>query len=377
MGQYYYGVILDKNSREVIAADYACKLVESNRGDLIWMAYALSCKGVGYMQRVVWAGDYSKLKDADGNNLYNRINDHEDSVPGWVPELDAQSPYYRKFRTEAAREKAIEKYRRMRRRFYFNNIGKKDDWSPKDEIRYICNHDRKEYFDINDSRHRENFANPLAVLTSDPTCRILGGGDYSYQDNWKMYAAWYDCVLSAEPEIPEGYERIDPNFDSNQSIWDYEGLREALYGEKSYNAPYPHYSEFSQFLYHGRFEEYVNTLCIMPKEQMVAMYCKWYQDLEIERVFEAYDICAGALKADQKLKSDLPEGVTFIEDEYKLHYLCYNDVKVSIYKDRGKWHLLRSRADYKDMQYDCDNKSRDFHRNRLEAINSGKFMQAA
>ena len=69
--------------------------------------------------------------------------------------------------------------------------------------------------------------------------------------------------------------------------------------------------------------------------------------------------------------------VTFIEDEYKLHYLCYNDVKVSIYKDRGKWHLLRSRADYKDMQYDCDNKSRDFHRNRLEAINSGKFMQAA
>ena len=143
MGQYYYGVILDKNSREVIAADYACKLVESNRGDLIWMAYALSCKGVGYMQR--------------GNNLYNRINDHEDSVPGWVPELDAQSPYYRKFRTEAAREKAIEKYRRMRRRFYFNNIGKKDDWSPKDEIRYICNHDRKEYFDINDSRHCQSF----------------------------------------------------------------------------------------------------------------------------------------------------------------------------------------------------------------------------
>lgn len=378
MGQYYFGVIREKNSREVIAAEYACKLHESSRGDLLYMAYALSRNGIGYMQRVCWAGDYSDIKDAKGKNLYDRIHDHKDDMPEWVPEIEKMSPYKRKFSSEAVRQKAIDKFRSQRHQFWLANIAKDEEGHVRDELRFICNHDRREYFDMNKLVFEKwGYDNPLAVLTSDPTCRISGGGDYCYQDNYKMYAAWYDCVLSAEPEVPEGYQEINANFGTKVPIWNYDGLLRSLYGEKN-DAPYPHYSDFHTFLYRGRFEEYKNSLCIMPKEELKAMYCDWYKSLELDRVFKAYDAVSRVLKHDPYLRGELPKGMTFKVTEYDLHYLCIDGVEVCVYQGKDDiWHTLRERADYNDMQYDCSRKARSFHRRRLECINSGFFELAA
>ena len=69
MGQYYYGVIIDKDSKEPIMAAYCGKLTESNRADMASFAYELSKGRKGYMQRLVWAGDYSSQKDYDGETL--------------------------------------------------------------------------------------------------------------------------------------------------------------------------------------------------------------------------------------------------------------------------------------------------------------------
>ena len=78
MGQYYYGVILNAKTNEPIMAAYCGKLLESNKADLASFAYELSKGRKGYMQRVVWAGDYSEQKDSEGNTLYHRISDREE-----------------------------------------------------------------------------------------------------------------------------------------------------------------------------------------------------------------------------------------------------------------------------------------------------------
>lgn len=377
MGQYYYGVIRQKENREVIAASYCCKLVESNRADLLYLAYALSKKGVGYMQRVCWVGDYSDLKDSDGKNLYQRLNDKEWDLPAWVPEVDAHSPYGCEFSSDKAREDAYEKFNKFRKEWFCSNIVTGEYGRVRDELRYICNHDRKEYFDILAIKPTDSFENPLAVLTSDPTCRISGGGDYCYQDNYKMYAAWYDCVLSAEEDVPEGYTAIDPNFGTTMRIWDYDGLRRGLYGERGYDAPYPHYSEFYSYLSHGRYQEFQDSLCVMPMNELKAVYAKWYQNLDLERVFKAYDAIARVLKHDPHLTQE-HKGVSFRVTDYDLHYLDCDGVSVCIYQERknSPWKVLDTRADYNGMRYSCDRKSRAFHRRRLEAIRIG-FYDAA
>jgi len=377
MGQYYFGVIREKNSREVIAAQYACKLHESSRGDLLYMAYAISRNGIGYKQRVCWAGDYSDIKDADGNNLYKRIRIHEDQLTKWVPEVEALSPYDRQFTTDTSRQRAIEKFREFRHKWFQDHIAKNEQGDIRDELRFICNHDRKEYFDINDIvPEKYGFDNPLAVLTSDPTCRISGGGDYRYQDNYRMYAAWYDCILSSEQYVPEGYNKINPNFYTTTPIWDYSGIRERLYANEG-NIPYPNYGDFHSFLTHGRFNDFQERLCVLPEPEMRVLYGRWYQTLDFERVFKAFDTMKRVLKDDSTL-SKYHINVTFRHDkEYDLHYLECNGVSICIYQEDNEdtWRMLRPRAEYKDVQYDCDRKSRAYHRCRLQVI-STEWMAA-
>ena len=378
MGQYYFGVIRDKDSREVIAAQYACKLHETSRGDLMYMAYALSRNGVGYMQRVCWAGDYSDIQDANGHNLYDRLHDREDTLPAWVPEVEAQSPYNRRFRSDKARWKAIDKFHAFRHQWWLEHIAKNEEGDFRDELRYICNHDRHEFIDLSKVKSSEDgFNNPLAVLTCDPTCRVSGGGDYRYQDNYAMYSAWYDNILSTEPSAPEGYQEVNANFGTEHPIWDYSGLAETLYGERYYDAPYPHYGDFHTFLTHGRFEEFQKSLCVLPLPELKAMYSQWYQNLNLEHVFKAYDTIARVLKQDPTL-SQKHKGVTFRVSKFNLHYLDCDDVSVCIFRERknSPWRMLDSRADYNHIQYDCDRKARAFHRRRLETIKAGFYAAA-
>ena len=76
MGQYYYGVILDRETGAIKGARHQGKLTESTTYDFLYYCDALSKEGGYYKQRLVWAGDYSENLNHQNKNLY-------DQTPEW------------------------------------------------------------------------------------------------------------------------------------------------------------------------------------------------------------------------------------------------------------------------------------------------------
>lgn len=211
MGQYYHGVILDAETRKPIMATYPVfrKMAESGLWDVCRIAYEVSKGRLGYKQRVTWAGDYSEREDYDGETLYHYI------VNNSVPETMGKE--YKKYPIKGS--KFSEAWYNSIDAFFRQYVtDEKDIIRP--EYRYLCNHDRHEWIDLMPffTAKERVFWNPIAILTSDPTCRCGGGGDYRYKEDFEWYGAWSDCRLSSEPAPPDGYRRIAPMFEAKTRI---------------------------------------------------------------------------------------------------------------------------------------------------------------
>ena len=370
MGQYYYGVIIDKDSKQPIMAAYCGKLTESNRADMASFAYELSKGRKGYMQRLVWAGDYSSLKDYNGNTLYHLISEDEENgekIATTIQELDDIWKTIRNLRGTAY-EKAREKYNKKQETYYAEHIYKPNG-QLRDELRYLCNHDRQEYMDLNafPIRGWEKVRNPMPILFSDPTCRIKGGGDYMYQEDWQYYSLWYGCVVSTEKEIPEGYKEIAPRFDEKTEIWTPESISELVHGTRNgYCLPAPSAYDFARTICTYD-EEHIKMAC-KPREVIMNMYANWAKKIDCERVYKAYDLLQRALKKDPLLKQ-VHKGLKLDEhkwtgtdgEEYKTLYAIVDEVKMKLYGPYGKdgYNCYMNRqAELYGIKYDCDAKSR-------------------
>ena len=185
MGQYYYGVIINKENKQPIMAHNGYKLAECGCATMTQFAYELSKAGRCYKQRVVWAGDYSDREDYNGLNLYDYLagDDREGRKPVELPAaMDNLLPKYPSHDIEGdEREKALDEYWEQYRGV-MNKYIMASEWEVRPELRFLCDHDRKEYYDLqkfcnylweqykHDKRY-DGFENPLAILTSDPTCR--------------------------------------------------------------------------------------------------------------------------------------------------------------------------------------------------------------
>lgn len=201
MGQYYYAILLAeagvKPDGEHIRAwlsahDYGngVKLTEhSYIGNKFMSAveHLLCPDGAFYKSRVVWAGDYSEVREplalmasADGTGRY------ADVEPGTDKNLHSmadEQPY-----------KAV---------------------APPDRLmgayRYIVNHTKKQYVD-KDWMKAGMYGlrvHPLSLLTAEGNG--LGGGDYRGPDE-EFVGTWARDVISVEKEVPEGFAEMRYGF---------------------------------------------------------------------------------------------------------------------------------------------------------------------
>lgn len=371
MGQYYYGVIIDKESKQPIMAAYCGKLTESNRADMASFAYELSKGRKGYMQRLVWAGDYSDCKDHDGKRLYDVISDREEKgvkILTTIQEIDDIYETIRDLKGEAY-DKAKEDYEQKSEAYWMEHIYKPNG-DLRDELRYLCNHDRREYMDLNAFPHNKNkweqIENPLAILFSDPTCRIQGGGDYFYQDDWQYYSLWCDCVVSTEKDVPEGYKEIAPRFEQNTEIWTPDSISELIHGTRyAYRMPAPNAETFGQSICHYD-DAHIRLACV-PREVILQMYADWLKKVDCKRVYKAYDLLMRAIKKDplleqehKGLKIDARKWTGNDGTEYSDTYAIVDEVEMKLYGPySGKWHCYtHHQATLYGIEYDCDAKSR-------------------
>lgn len=375
MGQYYYGVILNAKTNEPIMADYCGKLTESGKADLASFAYELSKGRKGYMQRVVWAGDYSEQKDDAGNTLYANINAIEEAGKKTETLHDLYATMEQAAGLEDEEYQLASKRNEEKGNAYFLAHIYNEDGTFKQNIRYLCNHDRREYFDLNAYKfhpHWEKVTNPLAVLTSDPTCRIKGGGDYFYQDDWQYYSAWSGCIMSAEPEVPEGYKNIGVQFACKTLIWDPDTICNAITGEKyGYRLPSPSAYDFGRSICH--YDEKHCQLACVSRETILQMYADWSKKVDVERVYKAFDAVMRAVKSDPRLEQEHKD-MTVEHRQHKNettgyewtdHVAIVNDVEVMLEEDDDKGgykHEYRHRAYLGDIEYHCDTKSRRYFR---------------
>lgn len=367
MGQYYYGVIIDKDSKQPIMAAYCGKLTESNRADMASFAYELSKGRKGYKQRLVWAGDYSRLKDYNGDTLYNLIS--EQKVATTLQELNDIRAAIRDLHGEAY-DKACEDYKKKSEAYFTEHIYKPNG-DLRDELRYLCNHDRQEYMDLNAfPRDWERIQNPLPILFSDPTCRIQGGGDYMYQDDWQYYSLWYGCVVSTEKDVPDGYKEIAPRFEENTEIWTPASIRELIHGTRyGYGIPAPNAETFGSSICHYD-EAHIKLACV-PREVILGMYADWLKKVDCERVYKAYDLLMRAIKKDPNLeqehkglKLDVRKWTGRNGTEFTDTYAIVDEVEMRLHGPYGNgWECyMHHQASLYGIEYDCDLKSRRYFR---------------
>lgn len=375
MGQYYFGVIIDKDTKQPIMAAYCGKLTESNRADMASFAYELSKGRKGYMQRLVWAGDYSSQKDYNGDTLYHLIDDSEEkgqAVTSTIQELDDIWATIRNLKG-AAYEKAHEDYEKKSESYWAEHIYKPNGLL-RDELRYLCNHDRREYMDLNafPIGGWEKVRNPMPILFSDPTCRIKGGGDYMYQDDWQYYSLWYGCVVSTEKDIPEGYKEIAPRFEEKTEIWTPESICELVHGTRNgYCLPAPSAYDFARTICNYN-DDHIRLACV-PREVILSMYADWTKKVDCERVYKAYDLLMRAIKKDPKLEQEhkglrLEVKQRKFSDgtDYTEACAIVDEVEMKLYGPYGKdgYHCYMTRqAELYGIKYDCDPKSRRHFRN--------------
>lgn len=186
LGQYYLVVNLDK--KEFLAPlDYenGAKLMEHSyigNNFLKAVEFLLSEKGSWYKTRLVWAGDYMDeglfiepfakkgnlrpLFQSNDTTLYSFAYDHFTRINEEFPIIDS--------------------------------------------IRYIVNHTKKEYCDLEKVGESSYWKiHPLSLFTSSGNGR--GGGDYN-GDNGEYVGIWAGDIISTEENEPLDYTEIIPDF---------------------------------------------------------------------------------------------------------------------------------------------------------------------
>ena len=181
MGQYYRIIFLSdiKYKKEIIRIwlspwDYnnGSKIMEhSYIGNYLvnTVEELLSPSGMFYKSRIVWAGDYADTEKETGQNLYHMADENK------------------------------------------QHLVEKKNTSPTNK--YIINHTKKEYVDMNKiidlTNSDELIIHPLPLLVSEGNGR--GGGDY-YGANEDMCGRWARDIISVENECPDDYTEIMPEF---------------------------------------------------------------------------------------------------------------------------------------------------------------------
>jgi hypothetical protein len=182
MGQYYKIIILaDKKYKKEIIRMWMCTYLYNNGSKLMEhsyignnfiqaLEYLISPKGMFYMSRIVWAGDYADSEEDEDYNLYRLTDDNE----------NIQSP--KSVDTEC--------------------------------YRYIVNHTKNLYVDKKrniDNKEKNNYliVHPLPLLVSEGNGR--GGGDYNGK-NAELCGTWARDTISVEETIPDNFEELVCDF---------------------------------------------------------------------------------------------------------------------------------------------------------------------
>lgn len=173
MGQYYKIIILGDNQshtgKEIIRMvihPNASKIMEHSyigNYTLNQVENIISQKGMFYMSRIVWAGDYAENEQDCDKNLYKLAIDVDYNV-----------------------------------NILYNN--------PIPEYRFIINHSKNMYVDKNKS---VNDIHPLPLLVSEGNGS--GSGDY-YGNNDELCGSWARDVISVDNQVPEGYVELICDF---------------------------------------------------------------------------------------------------------------------------------------------------------------------
>ena len=119
---------------------------------MLAVEHLLSCEGMFYKSRLVWAGDYAE-KEPLGENLYTLTDNKE--------------PFYQKGKVQS--------------------------------YNYIVNHSKMQYV------VKKGVIHPLSLLTAEGNG--LGGGDY-YGVNDDLVGSWARDIISMEDEIPDGFTEL-------------------------------------------------------------------------------------------------------------------------------------------------------------------------
>jgi hypothetical protein len=168
MGQYYKIIFLAEDGKYMRAFvepwtyNSGAKLIEHAYTDdpsVMAVEYLLSPKGMFYMSRLVWAGDYAK-KEESGVTLYSVASQIE--------------------------EKMV-------------RLDKKTD------CRFILNHTKKLFLD----KTKFKLLHPLPLLVSEGNG--LGGGDY-YGKNAHLCGTWARDTISLDDQ-PGEFSEFFPEFD--------------------------------------------------------------------------------------------------------------------------------------------------------------------
>lgn len=254
MGQYYYGVLLDAESKKPVAASYCGKLTESDKSEC--KAFMDMLHGKQY--RVAWAGDYSKTKYSEHKNMYDYISELEESLPSWSQLIGESMP----------------------------------------DSLYLLNISKHEAVDAEAFTEDLNL---LALLCCDPTCRCLGGGDYFFREGFNDVGRWHGDVISASANLPIGYTLIPVDFRDwghCTPIWEWCNIPDMLMGDDNYCSYGPNASDFThQLLCDGA----IYRWALADAEDIRVEFRKWVKTLpDPELVYKAMDKAKRVIKTSRK-----------------------------------------------------------------------------
>ncbi len=190
MGQYYKGVILDKNYKKVdspvlfaVTSWQFCggaKLTEhSYVGNTYVNIYARLLAEKFYDSRVVWAGAYAD-ETLKGKTMYSAVTD--DICKLSLNEIDGLTKSTRRAGDYYEVEGGFPKYK------------------------YIINFTKRQYVEIPDESDKDWVLHPLPLLCCDGNGR--GGGDYFSSVNKDLVGKWAYDRIGIGNEIPEGFKPL-------------------------------------------------------------------------------------------------------------------------------------------------------------------------
>lgn len=171
MGQYYNGVILTQDKKDVkqfVSTNGFKKLTEHSyiSNDFVRKFESLIYRKP---ENVVWAGDYGD-KDENNLNFYDKCVD-------------------------SLRVKNLKKI-------------------PLVSTRFIINHDKKQFVDKTKVPNFDGWKmHPLPILTASGNGR--GGGDYYSKNGAEFVGVWCGDLIEVNSFVPTDYIEINPDFIEN------------------------------------------------------------------------------------------------------------------------------------------------------------------